>query len=336
MARARPAPSPAPVCGRPESSPFAPFSRSLGRVRMRRSCRAAALQPRRRANERAAYRCCGRCGPMRRVTGGRTRGVILRGTWAVRPCGHPAQKSESAVCSRPTEVVWLAAAAREFPSPGTRWCWAEPSRVRRCAEACRQSRPPQASFVFEAIDRGKPALHPQLPAHSSFNLRSRGSCERRSSSSLAAPACADVAGGTRTGRTVTGRSSFQRVLRTSAFSLPGTWCGDALRALLKSLHGRIAHAASSFTRGTPDMRLTHVFRVSSGGGRSRFRLHPLLFRCHPRDALRTSTLAWEEYALVNRGAQQERKPVLWVSCGGIGIIVGGGGKRGRNQQSVAR
>ncbi len=89
-----------------------------------------------------------------------------------------------------------------------------------------------------------------------------------------------------------GGGSYRRLpFRRSVFSFPKTWCGDALRVLLKPLHGRIAHAASSFTRGTPDIQTTFVFCLPAGIDFRRFRLHPTLFRCHPRDALRTSTLA---------------------------------------------
>lgn len=87
-------------------------------------------------------------------------------------------------------------------------------------------------------------------------------------------------------------------------------CGDARRTLLRSLHRRIAHAAASLARGTPGFRFTFVLRIPTGYGQGRRRLHPLLFRCHPRDALKTSTLACRECARINRAAQAELKRVL--------------------------
>jgi hypothetical protein len=102
----------------------------------------------------------------------------------------------------------------------------------------------------------------------------------------------------------------REALRSSAFPLPGTSCCDALLALLRSLHRRIAHAAESLARGTPGLRFTFVLRIPTGYGQGRRRLHPLLFRCHPRDALKTSTLACRECAPVNRAAQAELRRVL--------------------------
>jgi len=206
----------------------------------------------------------------------------------------------------------LSATADVFPSPRTRRGWVEPSAIAVPPKRPGQSRPPLPSSSWRRSSEVS-------------NQRSTRCCRPSprlifapaalasgwSSSSLATSACAVAAVPKAFEPGVWNRPKPVPVaLRSSASPLPGAWCGDALRALLKSLHGRIAHAASSFTRGTPDMRCTFVFRLSSGGGRSRFRLHPLLFRCHPRDALRTSTLAWEECASGKKFSQEETKPVL--------------------------
>lgn len=90
---------------------------------------------------------------LRRVTGVRTGGAIVRGTWVVRPCGFPTQRCELAVCSRPTEVVWPFRYRRRAPVTEDPPRLGRAIRDRRSAEASGTIASTAAFFVAEAIFR---------------------------------------------------------------------------------------------------------------------------------------------------------------------------------------
>lgn len=196
----------------------------------------------------------------------------------------------------------------------------------RSAEASRQSRPPLPSSSLRrsceaSSNRQRTRNYRPNPR---LTFAPAALTSGWSSSSVAPSACADVPFRKRSNQVSgSGRNPF-RLPPIQSAPFAGSRCSDALRARLKSLHGRIAHAASSITRGTPDTGplacsgyppITSLAdfqpaRASWSNGQSRFRLHLLLFRCHPRDAPKTSTLACRECARGKRGAQGETNPVL--------------------------
>ena len=145
----------------------------------------------------------------------------------VRTCGFMADRSRMAV-----------AAASVFPSPRTRRGRTDSRQP--SAEAYSQSRPPLPS----SSSRGSGEVS---------NRRCTRCCRPSprlifapaalasgwSSSSLATSACAAVAVPKAFEPGACNRPKPVAVaLRSSASPLPGAWCGDALRVLLKSLHGR--------------------------------------------------------------------------------------------------
>jgi hypothetical protein len=148
VARARPAPSPAPVCGRPEyhslrrrqaagASRCVVQTREVARCQPRSGARMNAQPIRVAATNWAERHSAGAWtstsdAPKRSPAAG---SFILRGTWAALPCGFPAHPSGFATCSRPTEVVRLIRSACRFPSPRTCLRQDLPSASAHSAEA---------------------------------------------------------------------------------------------------------------------------------------------------------------------------------------------------------
>lgn len=96
---------------------------------------------------------------------------------------------------------------------------------------------------------------------------------------------------------------------------PGARCSPALRlSLLRSRTSCAGRRGSCICRSAcwnarVEARFTFVFRVSRHWPKP-LPSHVLPVRFHPRDALRTSTLACRECALVQLAPQGESKPLL--------------------------
>jgi hypothetical protein len=153
LARARPAPSPAPVCGRPEYRLLLrPSAVALGvserSARARRRCNSVG------ARERAASQNCSHRRPGRCVTGVRTGGAILRGTWADGLAAFQPRSSNLRFAQGRPKSYGRSATAGVFPSPRTRRGWADHPRqpVRRSVRAIAST---AAFFVSEAIFRSR-------------------------------------------------------------------------------------------------------------------------------------------------------------------------------------